>query len=227
MTAWELSAELVRQAFRLAPVSLSETELVIGGVAHVCSWEAPIQSALAEFSIPLGRDVLEIGYGIGLCSGRLKMLGPRSHWILEAHPIVAQLARVQHPEANIVEVFWEDFAQTSDDFHFGSIIFDAYPLDLVPFNGSIDHCRKFVEQAILAFQRFLTGDGRGTVIDFSCALEKDERLHHAAAAAGLGFEAARIQVTVPEDCEYAAGSEACVLVFSKLGDEKCGLPSDL
>lgn len=52
-------------------------------------WEDPLMEAHAELiSQGGGKDVLNVGFGMGLVDAHLQKFAPRSHTIIEAHPEV-------------------------------------------------------------------------------------------------------------------------------------------
>ncbi len=92
-------------------------------------WEKPYMHACIDALQPFG-DVLEIGFGCGYSATRIQAFKPKSHTIIEFHPMVAQKARQwaeQYPNVTIVEDTWQNALSSLGDFD--AIFFDDYPLE--------------------------------------------------------------------------------------------------
>jgi hypothetical protein len=175
-----------------------------------------VQELLADSCDPASKAVLEVGFGLGMCAQRIERHRPASHTIIEAHPSVAALARTRLPTAQVLESFWETSVLGLPPAAFEAIAFDAYPLSLPAFDGGLHTSRLYAVEALPVFSRLLKALGKATIIDFSNRLAHDPALHFAAAESGLTFSAVRTKVSIPADCAYARGTEASILVFSKL-----------
>lgn len=92
-------------------------------------WEKPYMQACIEALSPEG-DVLEIGFGCGYSATYIQEKHPRSHTIIEYHPVVAEKARAwakKYPNVTIVEDTWQNAIHKLGSFD--SIFFDDYPLE--------------------------------------------------------------------------------------------------
>ncbi|MBS0653672.1 MAG: class I SAM-dependent methyltransferase [Verrucomicrobia bacterium] len=92
-------------------------------------WEKPYMEACIDALQPFG-DVLEIGFGCGYSATRIQSFKPKSHTIIEFHPMVAQKARAwakQYPNVKIVEGTWQNALSSLGVFD--AIFFDDYPLE--------------------------------------------------------------------------------------------------
>ncbi len=92
-------------------------------------WEKPYMHACIDALHPCG-DVLEVGFGLGYSAERIQSYQPKSHTIIEYHPVVAQQARAfaeKHPGVRIVEGTWQDSLASLGVFDV--IFFDDYPLE--------------------------------------------------------------------------------------------------
>ena len=58
------------------------------------SWEAPIMEKSAEYICQSKGDILEIGFGMGICSDYIQAQGVNSHTIVEIHPQVIEKLKV-------------------------------------------------------------------------------------------------------------------------------------
>ena len=58
------------------------------------SWEAPIMEKSAEYICQSKGDILEIGFGMGICSDYIQAQGVNSHTIVEIHPQIIERLKV-------------------------------------------------------------------------------------------------------------------------------------
>ena len=87
-----------------------EVLLKDGKFQVMMEWEKPYMEACIDALQPFG-DVLEIGFGCGYSATRIQTFKPKSHTIIEFHPMVAQKARAwaeQYPNVTIVEGTWQN-----------------------------------------------------------------------------------------------------------------------
>ena len=54
------------------------------------SWESPIMEKSAEYICENKGDILEIGFGMGICSDYIQAQGVNSHTIVEIHPQIVE-----------------------------------------------------------------------------------------------------------------------------------------
>ena len=54
------------------------------------SWEVPIMEKSAEYICQSKGDILEIGFGMGICSDYIQAQGVNSHTIVEIHPQIIE-----------------------------------------------------------------------------------------------------------------------------------------
>lgn len=92
-------------------------------------WERPYMEACIDALQPHG-DVLEIGFGCGYSAYRIQKFSPKSHTIIEYHPLIAKKARKWAEDkkgVRIIEDTWQNALPTLD--YFDCIFFDDYPLE--------------------------------------------------------------------------------------------------
>ncbi len=92
-------------------------------------WEKPYMHACIDALKPSG-DVLEIGFGCGYSATRIQTYHPKSHTIIEYHPVVAEKAREwakNYPHVTILEDTWQHALERLGVFD--AIFFDDYPLE--------------------------------------------------------------------------------------------------
>lgn len=113
------------------PISLTDTELTIGGWQVMQSWELPLVRVMAQEVTARGGDILEIGFGMGLTAREIIRCGCRTYTVIEAHPAIADMARQWSSQQNlpvtVVEGFWQDRV-TSLQAQYDGILFDTFPL---------------------------------------------------------------------------------------------------
>ena len=73
------------------------------------SWEAPIMEKSAEYICQSKGDILEIGFGMGICSDYIQAQDVNSHTIVEIHPQVIEKLKIwaeDKDNVTIVEGDW-------------------------------------------------------------------------------------------------------------------------
>ena len=73
------------------------------------SWEAPIMEKSVEYICQSKGDILEIGFGMGICSDFIQAEGVKSHTIIELHPQVIEKLKTwaeDKDNVTIVEGDW-------------------------------------------------------------------------------------------------------------------------
>lgn len=92
-------------------------------------WERPYMQACIDALKPFG-DVLEVGFGCGYSASHIQTYHPKSHTIIEYHPVVAKRAREwakNYPHVVIIEETWQNALPHLGVFD--TIFFDDYPLE--------------------------------------------------------------------------------------------------
>jgi hypothetical protein len=92
-------------------------------------WEKPYMEACIQTLAPSG-DVLEVGFGCGYASDSIQAFSPKSHTIIEYHPVVAAKAREWakgKKNVHICEDTWQNALGKLGQFD--AIFFDDYPLE--------------------------------------------------------------------------------------------------
>jgi len=88
----------------------SDDAWMIGEQPIMYAWERPLMAAFAcELCAP-DRDLLEIGFGMGVFAAEAQRIGVRRHTIVEPHPEVASSARDlarRHQDVEVVEDYWQ------------------------------------------------------------------------------------------------------------------------
>jgi guanidinoacetate N-methyltransferase len=117
--------------WRLLPVSLTDTELLIGGRQVMQAWERPLMEMLAREVAASRGDILEVGFGMGISARAILQCGCLTYTVIEAHPEIADHARRWGQEQSIpvtvLEGFWQDVAPHLPA-GFDGILFDTFPI---------------------------------------------------------------------------------------------------
>ena len=98
-------------AFKDNTLTFSDTKIVDNSteIEVMMNWEAPIMQKSAEYICQSKGDILEIGFGMGICSDYIQAQGVNSHTIVEIHPqIIEKLKTWASDKSNvtIVEGDW-------------------------------------------------------------------------------------------------------------------------
>ncbi|MCB1066844.1 MAG: class I SAM-dependent methyltransferase [Simkania sp.] len=92
-------------------------------------WERPYMEACIDALGPSG-DVLEIGFGCGYSSSHIQSYLPKSHTIIEYHPVVFEKAQEwakSYENVILVQDTWQNALDSLGVFD--AIFFDDYPLE--------------------------------------------------------------------------------------------------
>lgn len=180
------------------PASFSREELIIGGWQVMQSWELPLMRVMAEAVTQDEGDVLEIGFGMGICANEIAAQGCRSYAVIEAHPDVVKVAREWGEEQSfpvtVHEGLWQDVVPTLDRRYDG-IVFDTFPL--APEERSRNHF-PFIPLAPALLKA-------GGVLTLYSDESTDFRAEHLSLLLSSFADVRLIKVEnlkPPEDCEY-------------------------
>ena len=101
----------MQTAFKNRPLQFLEDRIVDvdTDVEVMMSWEAPIMEKCAKYICENGGDILEIGFGMGICADYIQAESINSHTIVEIHPDIiakAQEWASDKPNVTIIEGDW-------------------------------------------------------------------------------------------------------------------------
>ena len=102
------------------------------------SWEAPIMEKSAEYICQSKGDILEIGFGMGLCADYIQAQDVNSHTIVEIHPQIIERLKVWSSGKSNVTVVEGDWYIADSLTTYDGIFLDTYQDD------SIDNFKLFV-----------------------------------------------------------------------------------
>ena len=109
-------------AFRDTILTFKDDKIIAdeeyGSMEVMMSWEAPIMEKSAEYVCQSKGDILELGFGMGICADYIQAQNVNSHTIVEIHPQVIEKLKVWasgKPNVTIVEGDWKSVALSTYD----------------------------------------------------------------------------------------------------------------
>ena len=114
-------------AFKDETLEFFDSKIVNSDGAEVMmDWEAPIMEKSAEFICHNKGDILEIGFGMGVCADYIQAQGVNSHTIVEIHPQIIEKLKIwadDKPNVTIIEGDWDTVSNLST---YDGIFIDTY-----------------------------------------------------------------------------------------------------
>ena len=89
-------------------------------------WEAPIMEKSAEYICESKGDILEIGFGMGICSDYIQAQGVNSHTIVEIHPQVIEKLKIWAEDKSNVTIIEGDWLSSKISDKYDGIFLDTY-----------------------------------------------------------------------------------------------------
>ena len=96
------------------------------GAEVMMSWEAPIMEKSAEFICHNSGDVLEIGFGMGICADYIQAQGVNSHTIVEIHPEIIEKLKVWANGKSNVTIVEGDWSSVNGLSTYDGIFYDTW-----------------------------------------------------------------------------------------------------
>ena len=97
-------------AFKDTILTFEDYKIAIDdGRSVMMDWEAPIMEKSAKYICESKGDILEIGFGMGICADLIQAEGVKSHTIIEIHPQVIEKLKIWAEDKDnviIVEGDW-------------------------------------------------------------------------------------------------------------------------
>ena len=90
------------------------------------SWEAPIMEKSAEYICQSKGDILEIGFGMGICPDYIQAKGVNSHTIVEIHPQIIERLKVWADDKDNVTIVEGDWYSVDGLTEYDGIFLDTY-----------------------------------------------------------------------------------------------------
>jgi len=114
-------------AFKDDTLEFFDNKIVDTNQAEVMmDWEAPIMEKSAEFICHNNGDVLEIGFGMGICSDYIQAQGVNSHTIIEIHPEIIEKLKIWAEGKSNVTIIEGDWSSVEDLSTYDGIFIDTY-----------------------------------------------------------------------------------------------------
>ena len=114
-------------AFKDEILTFEDTKILNESGAEVMmDWEAPIMEKSAEFICHNNGDVLEIGFGMGVCSDYIQTQGVNSHRIIEIHPEIIEKLKIWADGKSNVTIIEGDWNSVEGLSTYDGIFIDTY-----------------------------------------------------------------------------------------------------
>ena len=114
-------------AFKDEILIFEDTQIIINdGRKVMMDWEAPIMEKSAEYICQSKGDILEIGFGMGICSDYIQAQGVNSHTIIEIHPEIIEKLKVWADGKSNVIIIEGDWSSISGLSTYDGIFIDTY-----------------------------------------------------------------------------------------------------
>ena len=115
-------------AFKDNTLTFSNTKIVdtIMDMEVMMSWEAPIMEKSAEYICSSKGDILEIGFGMGICSDYIQAQGVNSHTIIEIHPQIIERLNTWATGKSNVTVIEGDWSTITLNSTYDGIFLDTF-----------------------------------------------------------------------------------------------------
>jgi hypothetical protein len=96
------------------------------GIEVMMDWESPIMEKTAEYICQDKGDVLEIGFGMGICADYIQAQGVNSHTIIEIHPQILEKLNTWASGKSNVTVIEGDWSSLSISDKYDGIFLDTF-----------------------------------------------------------------------------------------------------
>ena len=114
-------------AFKDEILTFEDTKILNEGGAEVMmDWESSIMEKSAEFICHNKGDILEIGFGMGICSDYIQAQGVNSHTIIEIHPQIIEKLKIWASDKSNVTIIEGDWNSVEDLSTYDGIFIDTY-----------------------------------------------------------------------------------------------------
>ena len=96
------------------------------GKTIMMDWETPIMEKSAEYICESKGDILEIGFGMGICSDFIQAQNVKSHTIVEIHPQVIEKLKIWAEDKDNVIIIEGDWYSVNGLGTYDGIFIDTY-----------------------------------------------------------------------------------------------------
>mgnify|MGYP003132568280 CR=1 FL=1 len=114
-------------AFKDNILTFEDTKIVEeDGVEVMMDWEAPIMEKSAEYICESKGDILEIGFGMGICADYIQAQGVNSHTIIEIHPQIIEKLNAWASDKSNVTIIEGDWNSVNGLSSYDGIFIDTF-----------------------------------------------------------------------------------------------------
>jgi len=180
------------------------SQLTIAGQQVMQAWERPLMKVMAELVGGARRDVLEIGFGMGIAATCLQEIGVRSHTVIECNENVAGAFgrwRQQYAgrDIRLVQGRWEEMIGYLGQYD--GVLFDTYPTSEEEFMQTVIDSMTYAERFIPFAERLLRPGGVLTY--YTNEIDSFSRRHQRLVLKHFGSLSLRVvPLQPPADCNY-------------------------
>jgi len=101
------------------------------GIEVMMDWEAPIMEKTAEYICQSKGDILEIGFGMGICADYIQAQGVNSHTIIEIHPQILEKLNAWASTKSNITIIEGDWSTLSISDKYDGIFLDTFENDSI------------------------------------------------------------------------------------------------
>ena len=186
-------------------------------------WEKPYMEAIIDEIKPTGH-VLEIGFGCGYSATAIQQYKPKSHTIIECHPVVIKKLKKwseEYKNINIIEGYWQQHLQSLGNFDF--IFFDDYPIEMFEeinesnafqFHLQNNRFEMFVDICLdwhMEVNSILSAYMGGSETKYKDDKFKNNIINNPR----IKYKEKIIDIEVPENCKYFRGGDKALIPILK------------
>ena len=114
-------------AFKEEILTFEDNKIINESGAEVMmDWEEDIMEKSAEFICYNKGDILEIGFGMGICSDYIQAQDVNSHTIVEIHPQIIEKLKIWASDKSNVTIVEGDWNSVEDLSTYDGIFIDTY-----------------------------------------------------------------------------------------------------
>ena len=114
-------------AFKDTTLIFEDDKLTIdNGRSVMMRWETPIMEKTAKYVCQSKGDILEIGFGMGICADLIQAEGVKSHTIIDIHPQVIEKLKVWAEDKDNVIIVEGDWCDVELNQTYDGIFLDTY-----------------------------------------------------------------------------------------------------
>jgi len=114
-------------AFKDDTLEFFDNKIVdLKGVEVMMDWESSIMEKSAEFVCHNKGDILEIGFGMGICADYIQAQGVNSHTIVEIHPQIFEKLQIWANGKSNVTIVQGDWSSVNGLSTYDGIFLDTF-----------------------------------------------------------------------------------------------------